>query len=640
MKIKVCCLLTVLSYAAPTQTAVAATCTANSTTISISCQNLEITTPGVTVTINPGVTVSAPGGTGIGLWNRAGATSTSIINNGTLSASGEMIFNQGTIQNLINYGTIGGGFHIYNTSTIGVLTNAGTIAATFRGIYNTGTLNTLNNGQGGTSPFVMTNSNLPTFYNIIINGTPASGNYGKLSAPSNGGAMTFNIYGNTGTTLVSGVPASLVSAGTYSSVLTGINAANLANVSGGKVSGTYGIYTWFLEPQSTPTIWDLVVAIPVLPPSPTAAVTGTGFTQGAGAAAVLNDIIATAPGGDMGAVVTALGTLTTNQQVADAVKQTLPVFAGGLTQATGSALSSINRVVQARIDNNRGRSSGDSFLGNNRFWLKPFSSNADQKDRNGVSGFKADTAGIAFGADGTLSNETRLGAALVYAHSKVDGKDSLTTPQASVDVYSLVVYGSRSLDEQTDISFQADAGKNANQTNRSINFGGLDRIARADYTSTTAHAGIGIGRAMPLSERSTFTPSVRADYTAIRDRAYTESGAGALNLNVQAQTTDEFVVGVHGGLTHILDSRAALSANLGVGYDMLAERGSMVAAFAGSPGASFSTQGMDAAPWTMRGGLGYSYKISDTTEITARYDVEARSKFTNQTVSLKARWAF
>jgi len=624
------------------EAAATTTCAANSTVIAANCTNLDINAAGVNVVINPGVTVSAPGGTGIGLWNHASATSTTIVNYGTLSASGEMIFNQGTISSLINFGTIGGGYHIYNTSNIDTLTNVGTISAQFRSIYNTGTVTTFNNGQGGGNPFLISNSNLPLNYNIIINGTPGSGNYGKLLAPSNGGAMNFNIYGNTGTTLVNGVAASTVSAGTYTAVIDGLTSANLANAANGKVTGTYSGFNWSLVPEATATIWDLVVSTPVVTPPRTnaGALAATGFTQGAGAAGALDNIAATNPTGDMGTVVTALNSLGSAQQVSDAVKQTLPILAGGVTEAASNVLSSINRVIQGRVESARGLSSGDPFIGDGRAWIKPFASAANQRDRDGSSGFKASTGGLAVGVDGALNPQTRVGVAMVYAHSKVDGNDPLAAARVNVDVYSLVGYGNRALDARTDLFFQVDVGRNTNRGNRNISFGGLSRVASSDYASTTAHAGLGLSRTFSINQRADFTPSLRADYTAIRDNAYTESGAGALNLSVNGQTTQEFVIGSYGTLSYALNPRNMLSATLGAGYDTLAKRGMVTAAFAGSPGASFSTQGMSAAPWIVRGGIGYSYKMSDTREISARYDVDAKDKFTNQTVSLKVRQAF
>jgi hypothetical protein len=166
-----------------------------------------------------------------------------------------------TSLNNTNTGTISSdptGIGIFiGSGTVTTLSNTGTISAP-TGVYNNGTITTLNNKQGaGNVSGALTYAGvLPTNYNIII-ASPTS--YGKLSAPSGASlTVTFNIYGNTGTTLVSGIAASTVAAGTYSSVLTGVSASNIVTSS---LSGTYpGGYAWQLvnETGST-TIWNLLV---------------------------------------------------------------------------------------------------------------------------------------------------------------------------------------------------------------------------------------------------------------------------------------------------------------------------------------------------------------------------------------------
>ncbi len=73
---------------------------------------------------------------------------------------------------------------------------------------------------------------------------------------------------------------------------------------------------------------------------------------------------------------------------------------------------------------------------------------------------------------------------------------------------------------------------------------------------------------------------------------------------------------------------------------MLAERNSITTAFAGAPGAAFTTYGNDAQHWVGRGGAGVTYKVSDRVQVGVRYDLELRKDFTNQTASAEWRWAF
>ena len=92
-------------------------------------------------------------------------------------------------------------------------------------------------------------------------------------------------------------------------------------------------------------------------------------------------------------------------------------------------------------------------------------------------------------------------------------------------------------------------------------------------------------------------------------------------------------------MSYALSDTATLTANLGVGYDTMAKQSSITAAYAGG-GAAFTTMGINPSPAVVNGGLGVVMKSSKTVEITGRYDVEARSGFLGQTVSVKARWPF
>lgn len=338
------------------------------------------------------------------------------------------------------------------------------------------------------------------------------------------------------------------------------------------------------------------------------------------------------------ALVQLFNSLSTDQQKSNAVSQTLPLLTGSSMLAANAAFNGINRVIQARIEGNRGLSSGDTFEGDRHLWFKPFGSWAGQSDRDGVSGFKASTYGGAVGIDGTASGRLRLGAAFAYANSSVDSNSNVAPQSATVNVYQLIGYGTYSLNETMDINFQVDVGQNKNNGRRVITF--TDSIASAKYSSDTAHVGIGLGKLYKLSSRTTLTPSVRADYTWVRDDGYTESGADLLNLTVDSRKAEQLIFGVDGKLTHALTDVVTLLANAGVGYDTMSKQASITAAYAGAPGAAFVTYGLNPSPWLGRGGIGLLVKKRDDLEITGRYDVEFREAFLNQTASVKLRWLF
>lgn len=330
--------------------------------------------------------------------------------------------------------------------------------------------------------------------------------------------------------------------------------------------------------------------------------------------------------------------LSGDNEVSDAASQTLPLLTGSSTVAVTAALNGINRVVQSRMASNQGLSSGDGFTSDKYFWVKPFGSWTDQDDKAGVTGFDANTYGIAGGFDGLITDQYRLGAAFAYAKSDVDSNSSTAPQSLNTDVYQLVGYGTFNLDDQTSINFQVDVGHNSNKGQRTIAF--TSTAADADYDSLSAHIGLGLSKIFAMDNGITFTPSLRTDYTWLKDDGYTETGAGALNLSVDKRSTTELLVGLHGQLSKHFDEHSILTANLGASYDLHNGPSSITSAFAGAPTAAFSTYGITPDPWRAHAGVGYVRTLENGTEINVRYDADYQDDYLNQTASVNMRWMF
>ena len=363
-------------------------------------------------------------------------------------------------------------------------------------------------------------------------------------------------------------------------------------------------------------------------------VTGLGNTPAVGAAKVLDKVIAGKPSGELAGHFVGL---SNQQQVSDAVSSTLPTVAGSTSNAIGDTLSGVNRVVQARQAGNSGLSSGDAVTDDN-LWIKTSGAWAEQDERNAISGYDANTQGLAIGSDAAISEHSRLGLAFAYAQTNLDS-DSHTAPQsADIDTFQLIGYGSHTLDANTELNFQLDGGQNRVSSTRHMPF--ANATAKADYDGYNLHAGAGIGHSLRLSEQLTFIPRHAPTTPGLRVRAYREKGAGALNLDVDSNDAEELLMSVDGKLDYQLSAATVASANLGAGYDVIDEDSAIASTYAGAPGAAFKTTGMDLEPWLARAGLGLSHTLPSGTEVSLRYDAEVRSDFTNQGASLKARWAF
>lgn len=614
-----------------------------------------------------GVQVSTISGTGT-LTNSGTITANATAANGTsayayaygVRVSGNLdgtLTNTGTISATANGANGGTAAGVYISSDLnGTLTNSGTIRGTGLGgvsssnaysVYANGGSGTINNLAGGLLEGTLyaggsVNVNNAGTIDTRLGASTVGGNYTQSAT----GVLAIGATDNAtfGTLNVGGTATFAAGTGLR------VNAAAGHTLAAGTLAGV--VTTGGLSFSSA------TVADSILPLNFTAAANGNNIDLNAAATGLTSVAAALANGTDTGSVfdsllanvesypgelkdfLYSLGSASTAQEVADSIAKVSPAVANAVAQVAAGASRGVNNVVLARLEGIQGRATGNKFYSDGRAWVKPFGSWADQDDRRGVIGYDATTIGIVGGVDADVGSASRLGVAFGYARSDVDGNSSVAPQNTKIDTYQAVFYGSHRLDKATEVNFQAGVGMHDNKGRRDINIGGPTLVASAKYSGWSANLGAGIAHTIKWTEKTSFTPSLRADYSSLRNKSYSESGAGALNLNVNSNDTGQFIVGVDGKITHALSGKSTLVANVGLGYDLIDDRSSVTSAFAGAPAAAFSTQGIESSRWLVRGGVGAVFRASERTEVTARYDVEGRTSFINQTASVKVRWAF
>ncbi len=353
-----------------------------------------------------------------------------------------------------------------------------------------------------------------------------------------------------------------------------------------------------------------------------------------GAARALDGFVATSTDA---ALATAFSGLTTDAARANAVAQTLPTLVGATNNAVLGAVQTVSKIVQARSADTSGISTGDDMITDGNIWVKPFGSWSRQGSRNGQQGFSTNTRGLVAGLDTLPHEDLRVGFALAYADTNVKGSDS--RHRVDVNGVNALVYGSYDLGNATEANFEAGVGFNDNDASRNIHIGGLNRTASSDYSSWSTNLGAGVGHVMPMAQGLQFIPSARIDYMRLHNNSYTEKGAGGLNLHANSQTSNQLIPAVDAKLQYAPHAKLSLSAHAGVGYDVLDEDAVVTSSYVGG-GAAFQSQGIANSPWVARTGVGADYKVDDRLDLSLRYEREDRTKYDNQTVSLKATLRF
>lgn len=349
-----------------------------------------------------------------------------------------------------------------------------------------------------------------------------------------------------------------------------------------------------------------------------------------GAANVLYGVAGTTDGlfGPLAPAISVLNPLS-GAALSTAISQTLPVLAGAGAQATYATQRALQQVVMTRLDAIHGT---DAPGAERNVWLRPFGSFADQGSVGGVPGYSASGGGVAAGVDKALSPDFALGGVFAYSYTSITGGNDAVPNSLGISTYQLGLYGAYSLQPDLDLNFQLDAGYNRNSENRTIAF--MGSTASADYDGTTTHAGLGLRKTFAVAPGVTLAPTLRLDYAQVSADAYTETGAGALDLAVNSQTYRELMLtaGVKG--TYQVANHVLVTANAGVGYNTLNNQTQITASYTGG-GGSFVTSGLDVSPWLYTAGVGLVGMRTESLDLSLNYDLEASpSGFLNQMGSL------
>jgi outer membrane autotransporter protein len=274
-----------------------------------------------------------------------------------------------------------------------------------------------------------------------------------------------------------------------------------------------------------------------------------------------------------------------------------------------------------------------------RAWVSGFggagalSGNGDSHDADFALG------GIVGGLDYAVAPGLRVGMALGYGRAgySLDGLSG----NADLDQYTVALHGSLArgafyLDAAIGYSYM-DA-----TVTRDIAFPGVLRSTTGTPQGNALIAGAEIGYHLSVGATTVITPLAGLQAVSLAQGGFTESGAGAVDLQVESQTTSS-VRGLLGAeLTQrIAAGTGALRATLRLAWahEFAATGRSIDATFAGLPGAAFTVQGVRAPRDLAVIGVGVSMPV-DGLDLFLRYDGNVATDFGVHSGSLGLRVAF
>ena len=294
------------------------------------------------------------------------------------------------------------------------------------------------------------------------------------------------------------------------------------------------------------------------------------------------------------------------------------VFEAVSTRLTGGSIST----------GGEGMSSGDNIFERAAMWVQGMFNKSKLDDTSKAKGFDADSAGVAFGAEKFVTDDTKVGIGYAYTNTDIDGFMRST----DVDTHTAILYGEYK------------------PSNWYVN--GIATYGWSDYSEDKSVAGVGVKadydvetfglQAMTGYDMNVnglgFTPEVGLRYVHIKQDAYKDSADQKVSGNDSDILTG--VIGAKVSKSWELSNGMLIKpeARIAATYDLFNDDVNSVVTLAN--GSAYAVEGEALDRFGMEFGAGVTAEVNDNVEFSLGYEGKFRQDYQDHTGLINAKYKF
>ncbi len=294
------------------------------------------------------------------------------------------------------------------------------------------------------------------------------------------------------------------------------------------------------------------------------------------------------------------------------------VFGAVSTRLTGGSIST----------GGEGMSSGDNIFERAAVWVQGMFNKSKLDDTSKAKGFDADSAGVTFGAEKFVTDDTKVGIGYAYTNTDIDGFMRST----DVDTHTAILYGEYK------------------PSNWYVN--GIATYGWSDYSEDKSVAGVGVKadydvetfglQAMTGYDMNVnglgFTPEVGLRYVHIKQDAYKDSADQKVSGNDSDILTG--VIGAKVSKSWELSNGMNIKpeARIAATYDLFNDDVNSVVTLAN--GSAYAVEGEALDRFGMEFGAGVTAEVNDNVELSLGYEGKFREDYQDHTGLINAKYKF